>query len=67
MLLLARAHDDLVRRELAGFGDGTPDRALFLGADVGTLTQLLQMDADHRPCVVQRLPRIAVNLDYTFL
>ena len=63
--LLAGTDDDLSAGSRARFGHGIADRALFLGADLGTLTQLLQMNTDHGRGACATLRRIAVNLSYT--
>src|SRR4051794_27122881 len=59
--LFAGADRNFVRRKSARFGDSFADRPFFLGADLGTLTQLLEVNADHRLgalCLAQRNSRL---------
>src|SRR5689334_6164627 len=60
----AGVDSDFVRANPPRFRDGTADCPLFLRADLGTLTQRFQMNADHEGRLVQRLSEIALNLGY---
>jgi hypothetical protein len=54
--MFARSNGNRICRQLACFGDGVADRPLLVRADLGTLTQPLQMNGDHSrtPCATTR-------------
>ena len=60
MEFLAGSNHDLVGGQLARLGNRIPDRPLFVGTDLGPLTQLLEVNADHgrEPCAHHGRKRI---------
>jgi hypothetical protein len=65
MSFLACPDGKRIGRQSARLGNDAANGTLFFGTDLDTPTQLLDMHADHKRRLVQRLSEIAVNLGYT--